>query len=239
MRKFIESKIGIIIFISASLSALLFYVVLSSGRVSTDNHGQDKYFLNENYDNGDELITKVPNLSDMLAGPIISWDDPNQGDKYAKVILVEYADFKCDYCRAQEQNLKRILDKYRGLVRLIWKDYPETDESSESFQAALAGRCANEQGLFWEYHDFLFEYNDDLSRENLIHLANLAGLNERDFMDCIDNDQEHADQIRSNMTEADALGITGIPFVYVNNQELFGNSSYEDLELLVEIELSR
>ena len=241
MKKFLQSKIGIFLFISASISVLFFYVLLSSLEISKESNKipGDEYYLNSDFKESDELLTRVPNLSDMLAGPIISFSDPNQGDKYARVIMVEYSDFKCDFCQKQEQELKKILDKYRDQVRLIWKDYPETDESSESFQAAIAGRCANEQGKFWEYHDFLFEYNDTLNEDTFIKLAEFAQLNIKDFKDCLQNDEEVITQIKDNAKEANALGITGIPFIYINSQEIMGQSSYEDLESIVETELNR
>jgi protein-disulfide isomerase len=239
--KFLQSKIGIFIFIGASISVLFIYVFLSSIDISGEDRAlpSDEYFLNDNFDEGDELVTKVPNLKDMLAGPIISFTDPNQGDKYAKVIIAVYSDFKCDFCQRQEQDIKKILQKYSDSVRLIWKDYPESGEESESFQAAIAGRCANDQGKFWEYHDFLYEYNEKLDQDTFVRLAELAQLNMRDFKDCLENPEEVIAQIRDNIKEANALGITGVPFIYVNTQEIMGETSYDDLEQLVEVELGR
>jgi predicted DsbA family dithiol-disulfide isomerase len=239
--KFLQTKIGIFFFISAAIAALFIYVLLNSLDIAGNKASKqdDKYYLNKDFKENDELLTRVPNLSDMLAGPIISWNDPSQGDKYAKVIIVEYSDFKCDYCQRQEQNIKKVLADYRDYVRIVWKDYPENDSGSESYQAAVAGRCANEQGRFWEYHDFLYEYNDDFDQDSFVRLAELADLNIKDFKDCLENDEEVIAQINDNIKEANALGITGIPFIYVNDQELMGEATYEDLEQLVEVEMGR
>jgi len=198
----------------------------------------DKFYINTDYKEDDPYITKKPDLKDMLAGPIITEFDPSLGDKYAPVVIVYFSDFECDFCRAQEQALKKILEKYKYKTKLIWKDYPDSDINSVSFQAALAARCAAEQDGFWQYHDFLFELNDKLNRETFNKIADLIGIDKVKLDECLDATRPK-ERIYDNIEEANALDINGIPFMFVNDQEIMGKIGYNDLEKIVLAELEK
>lgn len=230
---FIIASIANLIFLSS-----LFFLWRSSGAYQHNGNESrqtdiNKYFFNDNTESKDPFITVVPGLDDMLAGPIIQESDPSLGSKDAKVFLVIYSDFMCSYCQNQEKVLKQIKDKYSDSVRIIWKDYPEIAENSLSWQASVAGRCADEQGKFWEYHDALFENNSNLSKEVFISLAEDLNMRVDIFSECL-SDQEINQKVKDNVIEAQALGITGIPYIFVNDKEMMGEVSAEELQQLVE-----
>ncbi len=184
------------------------------------------------------MATKVPRLKDMLAGPIISGLDPGMGNEKAPVAVVIFSDYQCDFCREQEQILKNLLNQYGDKIRLIWKDYPESDENSISFLAAVAGRCAQEQKKFWEYHDLLFQNSGGLNSKILFELARKLNLNINQFNYCLSGNE--AEQlVKDNIEEADALGISGVPFIYVNDREVMGEITLEELGEIIEIELNK
>lgn len=187
---------------------------------------------------GDPFITRNPDARPLIDSPVVSFLDPSMGDEKAPVVIVEFSEYECDFCQKQEQVLKKVLQKYKDKVKLVWKDYPNREPTSSSFRAAVAARCADEQDKFWPYHDFLFEQNDDLTRENFINIATLLELNLDDFESCID-DPEMNDVVEDNMIEANDLNITGVPFFYVNKQEIMGQISEEKLEKIVKIEIER
>ena len=237
------------LFVAASLAvfilfAVFFFIIKINFTNDTANNqliqqqdSTDKYYLNENYSEGDLLITKVPNLKDMLAGPIITDLDPSLGEKNAPITIVQFSDFECNFCQEQEQILKQVINEYQGKLRLIWKDYPENDENSISFQAAIAARCAQEQNQFWPFHDLLYQNNNNLAQLKFLNFADQLGLNRAEFVRCLDNDNIKQ-LIKNNIEEANALNITGIPFIYVNDQEVMGEISVEELKRIVEIELN-
>ncbi len=196
----------------------------------------DKYFLNKNYNPKDPYMTKIPSLRDMLAGPIITDLDPSQGNINADSNLVIFSDFECDYCAQEEKVLKEIMQDYD--VRLVWKDYPAVSTDTRSYQASIAARCAQVENAFWEYHDRLFEDNNDLSREKLLAIARDLHLDIDDFGQCLDN-QETAQLVNDNIKEANALGIDGVPFLYVNDQEIFGEINKKDLEKIIKTEMNK
>lgn len=198
----------------------------------------NRYFLNEKFSEGDPLMTKNPTLKDMLAGPIISGSDPSLGESGAVIAIVVFADFTCEYCYRQEEAIRRILDKYENHVRFVWKDYPEPDEHSLSYQAALAARCAFLQDKFWPYHDRLFERAGNFSENDLFDLARESGLDLKEFDNC--RSGELARQlIADNIEEAHALDITGVPFIYVNDLEFMGEITFDELERIIKFERER
>ncbi|MBU4217330.1 DsbA family protein [Candidatus Parcubacteria bacterium] len=244
-----KEKFSIPLFVSASILVLVFLFVfycLASMSLTekffNDNFAKDarvdKVYLNNDYKNDDPFMTKNPDLKDMLSGPIISKSDPSLGVVQAPVTLVIFSDFQCGICHKQETVLKQILEKYKDRVRLIWKDYPESKTSSNSFQASLAGRCANEQGKFWEYHDLLFANSSQLNNDKFIELAKGLNLNEGKFDNCLKT-LKYQKEVNDNIVEANALDITGVPFLYVNDQEVLGEINIDDLSKMVERELEK
>lgn len=97
----------------------------------------------------DPFITKALNndASDIVS-PILNNIDPSIGPVAAKVNIVEFSKYDCDFCQKQENILRQAMKKYGAEVRLIRKDYPEKDIMSLSYQAAAAARCAAEQKSF-------------------------------------------------------------------------------------------
>lgn len=240
-----KEKLSIPLFVSASilvlifLSAFYFFADLSlSSFLFTKSIEGDKVYLNEKEEEGDPLLTKVDNLKDVLAGPIISQNDPMLGNNQAKVALVIFSDFQCAVCQKQEAVFKQIVEKYKEKVRLIWKDYPDKNVSSPSFQASLAGRCANEQGKFYPYHDLLFANSQQLNRDKFLELARQLDLKEKDFKTCLES-EKYKKEVNDNILEANALDINGVPFIYVNDKEIMGEIDVDELSKMVEMELKK
>ncbi len=248
LKIFKKEKFPLVIFIIASLASLIILGLLvfffkanlyySQPRNSL---GGESYFKID-FASADPLITRVPQLSDILTGPIIQASDPVLGAQDAAVTVVYFSDFVCAYCGEQEAILRRILNEYPAQARLIWKDYPETDVNSASWRAAMAARCAQAQNKFWEYHDALYANNlyldDDLNNDFFISLAADLSLDKDAFRTCL-NQPTIAGLVRDNILEAQTLGINGIPFIYVNDQEIMGWTSAEDLRRIVETELKK
>lgn len=237
-----KSTISTPLFIIASLLALIllgffsvYFKINSNTYLLPNKQVNDKYYFKK-LEKTDPLITVVPNMNNMLAGPIISPNDPSFGPETALITIVEYSDFLCDFCQKQEIILKNIIQRFPDKIKLIWKDYPENDYNSISFQAALAGRCAAEQNKFWQYHDLIYKNNNELDQNKFLNLAEQLDLNKNKFQQCF-NKKTPQRQIKNNILEANALEITGIPFIYLNQQEIMGQVSEEELMKMIEAEL--
>lgn len=243
---FKKPKLPTTIFVIASFVALLLFIcffltlraTFYNNLLAQYQPGQ-KYFIKKDLNTKDDpMMTKKKDLKDILAGPIISYRDPSLGNIDSPVTIVEFSDFKCDYCIEQEKELKNILAKYQDKVRLIWKDYPEADMATESFQAAKAARCADQQGKFWAYHDLLFANNSKFNKDIFYQIAKTIDLDTDSFDKCFKG-KGVENLINDNMAEANILDINGIPFLYVNDQEIMGNITGDDLDRIIKLELSK
>ena len=145
------------------------------------------------------------------------------GDAKAPVTTVEYADFQCPFCeRYFKQNQSTFVSQYvnSGKARFVWKDYAFLGQ--ESVWAAEAARCANDQGKFWAYHDYLFthqgaENSGAFSKANLKKFALALGLNAGQFNTCLDTDK-YASLVQKETQEGSVIGVNGTPATFINGQ---------------------
>jgi len=239
-------KISTFVFVTFSLSAFVvvsfLFIFLSSkikyAVVNSDSYSEETRNIRyeENAGHDDPFLTKASTYRRTIAGPIISNFDPYIGNLESPIKIIVYSDFTCPYCYEQERVIKKVIDKYGESVRFIWKDYPELDIESMSFRGAVAARCAQEQDAFWLFHDRLFAKKGVFDEEDFIEIGKNIGLNIGKFNVCIEN-YDTQKLILDNVEEANALGIIGVPNVYVNDREFIGNVSEKDFSLIIDNEL--
>ena len=150
----------------------------------------------------------------------LSNGSPILGDPNAPITLVEFGDYQCHYCNVFFQSIEKdILKNYvdTGKVKIIFKDYNIIGE--DSVIASQGAHCANDQGLFWEYHDILYsnwtgENNGWASPENLAIFAQQIGLNMNKWSECMKKGS-HSQIILKSNDDARALELTGTPAFFI------------------------
>lgn len=142
-----------------------------------------------------------------------------RGAKNAAIILVEYSDFECPFCKKHSPTIDQLLKDYEGKIGFVYKHYPLPFHKNAQ-KAAEAAECAGEQGKFWEMHDKLFG-TDDLSVEGVKKLAKGLKLNTSQFNKCLD-DGKYEQKIKDQTQEAAKLGATGTPATFVNGYKISG-----------------
>jgi protein-disulfide isomerase len=154
---------------------------------------------------------------------------PSIGPADAPITIVEFADFRCGYCRRHfEETFQPLLNAYEGSVRYVFRNFPIL--SQESLVAALAGECADDQGGFWEFHDRAYSNQDLLTREQFILYATEMGLNVDTFTTCLD-EQQHMSEVAQDFQEGQVLGVTGTPTFFINGKPLIGAQPYQQFQL--------
>lgn len=148
---------------------------------------------------------------------VITEDDPFLGTDEPLVYIVAYESFACPFCKSNQADLKRMLDKFGPVVRFIFKDFPTESLHPNVFEAHLAAGCAQDQNKFWEYHDVLFANQENLSKSSLKQYAKDLGLDMNKFDACLDN-EEHASEIRQDYAQGVDLGAKGTPAYFINGQ---------------------
>ena len=138
------------------------------------------------------------------------------GKADAPVTLVEFTDLECPFCRSFHVGaFDKIKQTYidTGKVRFVTFDFP-LDIHPNARPAAVAVRCAGEQGKFWEMRHLVTVNAQALSREKYVEIAKGLGLDTAKLEQCIDADRHKAD-IDQDMAEGLKLGVNGTPTFFV------------------------
>lgn len=161
-----------------------------------------------------------------------------RGNSNTPVMIVEFADFSCPYCKKAEASLKEVLAKYPDKVSLSFRDYPLRDIHPEAEIAAEAARCAGEQGRFWEYHDLLYGGTDHHDRDNLVLDARVLQLDEKRFESCLDSGKYKA-QIDKDLEDGAKAGVIGTPGFFVDGVFLDGAQPPAAFDRIIDEELAK
>lgn len=103
------------------------------------------------------LASSSPPRFQILPGKVDVSDAPVEGSRNARVMIAEFSDFQCPFCkRWNDENLARIRTRIGNDVALAFLHFPITQIHPNAGNASIATICANEQGKFWELHDVLF-----------------------------------------------------------------------------------
>jgi protein-disulfide isomerase len=159
-----------------------------------------------------------------------------RGNPQAPVIIIEFSDFQCPFCRKLQPTLKNLLAKYAGRVSLAYRDFPLREMHPEAEQGAESARCAGEQGKFWEYHDLLFASPDKLNRDGLIELARSLNLNEERFDSCVVSSKFRT-EIEKDLQDGMKAGVQGTPAIFINGTLVRGAQPEATFERIIQAEL--
>lgn len=146
-------------------------------------------------------------------------DDPAEGPADAKVTIVMFSDFQCPACSAAHPILKRVIAEYPGKVRFVVRDFPLESIHDHAFAAARAANAAAKQGKFFEYIDLLYDGQKAFSDEAFVAFAEKLGLNTKKFTADF-NDSSAADEIRKDIADGNAYGVSGTPTIFINGKKL-------------------
>jgi protein-disulfide isomerase len=163
-------------------------------------------------------------------------DAPSRGPKNAPVVLVEFADFECPFCRQMQPEIEQLLKEYDGKLTLYYKEFP-LNIHPHAEKAAEAARCAGDQGAFWPYHDILFGDRSSLEIPQLKESARTLKLDGARFDACLDSGQQ-VPAIQKDLAQGQLLGLAGTPGFFINGHFLSGVVSYETLREVVEQQLN-
>lgn len=139
-------------------------------------------------------------------------DRQNLGANAAPLTLVEFTDYQCPFCkRFHDRSWPELKAKYidTGKVRYVVRDLP-LDFHSFAMPAAIAARCAGEQGKFWPVHEALFNAQDTLSPEMIRKTLLTYGVQTPAYDKCAADPKTRA-SISADIAEAEAIGVNGTP----------------------------
>ena len=146
-------------------------------------------------------------------------DDMKMGSDSAPVVIVEFSDFQCPFCRKwfieSYPSLKKdYIDS--GKVQFVFRDFPLSFHPS-AMVAAQAVECADEQKKGWEMHDKVYTEQakmgagtEQFSIDDLKKWASEIGLNTALFNDCLDSGKFNS-EVQGDFSDGSNAGIKGTP----------------------------
>ncbi|MFH0836254.1 MAG: DsbA family protein [Candidatus Micrarchaeota archaeon] len=233
---------GLVVF--ALIVAMAFLVSFDSMNKRIDALTQMQY---ETASQLNELNTKLETLNlvpeqtptEIPEAPEYESVDPSvfnltnkvpRGNPDAKVMIVDFSDIGCPFSKASRDNLKQILIDYPNDVVLYFYSFSPHQNAREAHEGL---ECARLQGKFWEFHDIAFANNGNLTHSDLLNYADEIGLNVAEFGDCLDSNAAQA-FLNADYAEAEALGVDGTPFMYINGVPYVGYGPYESFKAAVQ-----
>ncbi len=159
---------------------------------------------------------------------------PNFGDPNAKVIIIEFVDYNCGYCKKSLDAITRLLNSELSL-KVSFRDYPILSASSKF--AAKAALAAKKQGKYFELHSELLNVKGNLSEEKILEMAKNIDIDVAKLK--IDmEDPEIAVIIQNNENLAKKLNIRGTPTFIINGKLYAGALEFDKLRALIDKALS-
>jgi len=178
-----------------------------------------------------DVRVTLPNL-EMPVLEVEADGDRRLGPDRAPITIVEFSDFQCPYCQKSVGTLKELRRLYGDRIRLIYRDYPGPNHPYAP-QAAIAARCAGEQGRFWEYHDLLFDRQSSNKGWDFASLSKELGLQQSVFEGCL-NSGRFREQITKDLQDGLKLGITSTPTFFLNGRPLVGAQPLANFQTLID-----
>jgi protein-disulfide isomerase len=138
------------------------------------------------------------------------------GDPKAPVTMVEYADFECPFCQQLRPKLEAFVKSHPGRVKLQFKPFPVAGHPHAD-TAAEAAEWARDQGIFWPFHDAMFDDPKSLDVDSLADLAERLGKDPADLRKALGT-RKYRDRVGVSQHEGRRAGVLGTPTLFVNGR---------------------
>jgi protein-disulfide isomerase len=166
------------------------------------------------------------------------------GTAGAPVVIVEFSDFECPYCKEEAKLLRdNLLSAYPKQVRLYFKEFPIESLHPWAKSAAIAGRCIYRQSpnTFWDYQDWIFGNQQEVTAENFKNQVTgwVAGRKDLDalkFGSCLDSKATEA-EVEKSAAEGRAVEVNSTPTLFINGRRIAQAIDWPSLRNIIDYEI--
>ncbi len=160
-----------------------------------------------------------------------------QTDQQAVVTIVEFSDFQCPACKQTSPLLKQVLAAYPENTRLVYRHMPLVSIHPFAQLAAQASEAAADEGKFWEYHDLLFDRQQEWSRldslekagDIFVTYAEELGIDSGSFRAKMGS-EEIKQRVTTDLAEGVQLGVNATPTLFVDNTPVSAQNLVQTVE---------
>lgn len=160
-----------------------------------------------------------------------------EGDPNAPITILEFGDYECPFCGRAEPTVEAVMKKYKGKVKLAFRDYPLSAIHPFADEAAEASRCAEAQHKFWPMHDAMYADQSKLSEDDLIKTAARLGMNKETFSACL-KAKPYKESIQRDLEAGQKAGVDGTPAFFINGRFVNGAVPESKFDEVINSELA-
>lgn len=150
----------------------------------------------------------------------VSSDEHIVGSANAKIVIVEYSDTECPFCKMFHNTMKQVVQDNNGNVAWVYRHFPIAQLHPKAFHESEATECAWEQGgndAFWKYTNEVYSRtnsNNSLPVEQLSKIAGSVGLNTQAFNDCLESGK-WSDKVNADIMDGQMNKVQGTPSSFI------------------------
>ena len=161
--------------------------------------------------------------------PVFDYRSDNySGGVQAPVELVQYGDYRCQYCAEAHLVIIALQKVFGQSLRFIFRNFPLPNVHALSLESAVAAEAAGRQAQFWEMHELLLENQKFLNRASLTRMAEALRLDMDQFgQDC--RNTEIFQKVTSDFEGGIRSGVDGTPTFFINGQRYNGFTDFNGL----------
>ncbi len=151
-----------------------------------------------------------------------------RGNPNAPIMIVEYSDYDCPYCKNFHETMNMVMEEYGvdGKVAWVYRQFPLAQLHPNAPRISEAAYCVGELGgddAFWKFSDLVFEERELREQTNMTRLpefAEKAGVNRSAFNTCLDSGK-YTDAVTASLKSGVDAGAQGTPhsIVMVGDQK--------------------
>jgi protein-disulfide isomerase len=192
----------------------------------------------QNATNQTVLEDKIPRAVDETDADYIL------GNPNAPILLVEYSDYDCPFCKRYHNTLRQIMDEYgiNGRVAWVYRQYPLTELHPNAPKIAETALCVGKLGgysAFWEFTDLIYDSREATEFTNVTRMPDYieaAGINLTEHEACL-NSGWAKERLELEMRDGFDAGVRGTPYtfiIYAGEQvAISGAQPYETVKSIV------
>jgi protein-disulfide isomerase len=176
--------------------------------------------------------------------------DHIRGNPNAPIVIVEYSDFECPFCKNFHETMNKVMAEYGvdGQVAWVYRNYPIVQLHPNAPKIAEASECVASIGgndAFWKFSDFVFGergVNEPTDITRLPEFAEKSGVNKAKFNECL-TAGTFADAVTESIIASQKAGAQGTPYsiLMVGNQQgvINGAQPYTTVKQMIETMLKQ
>lgn len=191
----------------------------------------------------EDLATTTPNMTGIPRQ--VDSSDYIKGNPNAPILIIEYSDYDCPYCKQYHTTLKQIMDEYgvNGRVGWVYRQFPIGKLHPNSPKVSEAALCVGSIGgndAFWKFSDMIFENRELDEQTNPVKLPEYAveaGVEAAAYDACVSSGKMTS-EVEKSVEDAFNIGARGTPYtvIMVGSEQavINGAQSYETVKSILD-----